>query len=189
MVSPSFLTSSWPVLAVVAAKAALIYLTALIGLRLGERRTLAQWTRIDFAAAVAAGAIVGRTATAENQSYAVGAVALLSIVPVHRTASLLRFHPRFGRLTDHRVRVLVVDGKVRPRQLRICGLTDSDLFAELRLKGVFNVRNLGHVLYEAKGGLTVVRRDDEPGMPLVDVALRSSTGYHEPVPRSRKEIS
>lgn len=178
----SWLTSPWPAPAVVAAKAVLMYLTALIGLRLGERRTLAQWTIIDFAAAVAVGAIVGRTAVAENQSYAVGAVALLSIVAVHRAASLLRFHPLFGRLTDHRVRVLVVDGKVRPRQLRVCGLTDGDLFAELRLKGVFDVKDLRYVLYEAKGGLTVVRRDDEPGTPLVDVALRSSTGYHEPAP-------
>lgn len=141
---------------------------------------------IDFAAAVAVGAIVGRTAIAEGQSYAVGAVALLSIVAVHRLASLLRFRPLFTKLTDHRVRVLVADGKVRPRQLRICGLTDGDLFAELRLKGVFDVRELRYVLYEAKGGLTIVRREDEPGSPLVDVALRSSTGYTERAPSDQE---
>ena len=45
----------------VAAKAVLMYLAALVGLRLTYRRTLAQWTAIDFAAAVANGAIVGRT--------------------------------------------------------------------------------------------------------------------------------
>jgi hypothetical protein len=33
----------------VAAKAALMYLTTLLALRLGERRTLAHWTIIDFA--------------------------------------------------------------------------------------------------------------------------------------------
>ena len=43
----------------VAAKAVLMYLAALVGLRLTYRRTLAQWTAIDFAAAVANGAIVG----------------------------------------------------------------------------------------------------------------------------------
>lgn len=175
--SMSLLTSSWPDVAAVAAKAALMYLTALVALRLGERRTLAQWTIIDFVAAVAVGAIVGRTAIAGTQSYAVGAVALLTIVAVHRLASLLRFHPVFGSLTDHRIRVLVADGEVRRRQLRICGLTDGDLFAELRLQGVFDVRDLRYVLYESKGGLTVVRRDDEPAAPLVDVAVRSSTGY------------
>ncbi len=68
----SWLTSSPSALAIVAAKAALMYVTALLGLRLGERRTLAQWTIIDFAAAVAMGAIVGRTAVASTQSYATG---------------------------------------------------------------------------------------------------------------------
>lgn len=37
----SWLTSPWTDLAVVAAKAALMYLTALVGLRVAERRTLA----------------------------------------------------------------------------------------------------------------------------------------------------
>jgi hypothetical protein len=64
----SWLTSPWPDLAVVAAKAVLMYGTALLFLRLAQRRTLAQWTIVDFAAAVAIGAIVGRTAVAESQS-------------------------------------------------------------------------------------------------------------------------
>src|SRR4051794_27093852 len=93
----------------VAAKAVLMYATALVALRLGERRTLAQWTIIDFASAVAMGAIIGRTAIAE-QSYLTGAVALVTIVLVHRVASLLRFQPVLGKLVDHRVRVLVDHG-------------------------------------------------------------------------------
>ena len=80
----------------------LIYGTALLGLRVGERRTLAQWTTIDFAAAVA-----------KDQSYAVGAVALVTIVAVHRLASLLQFWPLFGKLQEHRIRVLVVNGELR----------------------------------------------------------------------------
>ena len=118
-------------LPVVAAKVVVMYVVALIALRVGERRTLAQWTIIDFAAAVAIGAIVGRTAVAQ-QSVAVGATALVALVAVHRVASLLRFNPLLNKLADHRVRVLVVDGQVRVRQLRLCGLTDHDLFAELR---------------------------------------------------------
>jgi len=154
----SWLTSPAPDLFGVAVKATLIYGTALLGLRVGERRTLAQWTTIDFAAAVAIGAIVGRTALAKDQSYAVGAVALATIVTVHRLASLLRFSPLFGKLQDHRIRVLVVNGELRRRQLRLCGLTDNDLYAELRLRGVFNLRELRYVLYETKGGLSLVRK-------------------------------
>ncbi len=45
-----------------------MYATALVGLRLGERRTLAQWSIIDFVTAVRIGAIVGRTAIAGSSS-------------------------------------------------------------------------------------------------------------------------
>ena len=178
----SWLTSPWPDLAVVAAKAGLMYATALVCLRVAQRRTLAQWTIIDFAAAVAVGAIVGRTAVAESQSYATGAVALASIVVAHRLASLLRFQPLLARLADYRIRVLVADGKVRRTQLRLCGLTDNDLYAELRQHGVFDIELLQYVLYEAKGGLTVVPRQTTSPSPLVAEGLRASVGYQRSTP-------
>jgi uncharacterized membrane protein YcaP (DUF421 family) len=40
-------------------KALLMYGTAVVGLRVAHRRTLSQWTAIDFAAAVAIGAVMG----------------------------------------------------------------------------------------------------------------------------------
>ncbi len=43
----ALLTGQAGALGVVAAKAALMYATALVGLGLGERRTVAQWSLID----------------------------------------------------------------------------------------------------------------------------------------------
>lgn len=175
----AWLTDHWDHLGIVAGKAVLMYATAVVGLRLGERRTLAQWTIIDFATAVAIGAIVGRTAIAGTQSYATGAVALLTLIAVHRLASLLRFHPVAGKLFDHRVRVLVDHGRLRRRQLRICGLTDNDLYAQLRQRGVFDLTGLRYVLYETKGDLTIVPDRDGPGSepPLVEAGLDSTHNY------------
>ena len=173
----SWLTASWPDLGIAAAKALLMYLTALVGLRLGERRTMAQWTAIDFAAAVAIGAIIGRTAIASSQPFAVGAVALVVIIAAHRLASLYRFTPVIGAWVDHPTRVLVVDGRVRRRELRLSGLTDDDLYAALRQQGVFDVDQLAYVLYEAKGGLTVVPRDQDAHAPLVQRGVDGSVGF------------
>lgn len=174
----SWLIGGWSHDWQVAAKAVLMYGTALAALRLGERRTLAQWTIIDFATAVAMGAVIGRTAVADTQSYVTGAVALVTLVAVHRLASLLRFRPVLGKLFDHRVRVLVVDGKVRTEELRRCGLTDNDLASQLRQRGIFDYSGLRLVLYESKGALTVVPREaGEP--PLVQVALDDATALPE----------
>ncbi len=173
----SWLIGQWPQLGAVAGKAVLMYLTALAGLRLGERRTLAQWTIIDFATAVAIGAIVGRTAIANTQSFVTGAVALLVLVVLHRLASLLRFNPVLGKLADHRVRVLVAHGQLRRGQLRRCGLTDNDLYAQLRQRGAFDLAGIRYVLYEAKGDLTIV--PEQPGTipPLVRDGLNSAIGW------------
>ena len=50
----------------VAVKAVLMFAMAVIGLRLGERRTLAQLGAFDFAVTVAIGAIISRTVTAPS---------------------------------------------------------------------------------------------------------------------------
>jgi uncharacterized membrane protein YcaP (DUF421 family) len=172
----SWLAGDWAHLGAVAGKAALMYVTAMGALRAGERRTLAQWTIIDSVAAVAVGAIVGRTAIASDQSFVTGAVALVTLVVMHRLVSGLRSQPLFRRLTDHRIRVLVAHGKVRRHQLMICGLTESDLLAQLRQRGVFDLSDVRFVLYEAKGGLTVVRGDHSAAeLPeLVRAGLREA---------------
>ena len=174
----SWLIGNWTHLGADAAKAALMYLTALVALRLGERRTLAQWTIIDFATAVAMGAIIGRTAIAGSQSYVTGAAALLALVAVHRIASIARFNSVLGKLSDHRVRVLVANGQLRPRQLRVCGLTENDLFTQLRQRGIYSLEGIRYVLYEAKGSVTVVPdQAPEPDPPLVQAGLEGSVDY------------
>jgi uncharacterized membrane protein YcaP (DUF421 family) len=173
----SWLTGQSSELGTVVAKAALMYATALVALRLGERRTLAQWTIIDFATAVAMGAVIGRTAIAGTQSYVTGAVALVTLVLVHRVASLLRFNPLFNKLADHRVRVLVEHGQLRRDELHRCALTDNDLFAQLRQQGVFALSGVRYVLYESKGSITVVREDGDGDAPLVRAGLEGAAGY------------
>ncbi|GAA3978612.1 hypothetical protein GCM10023085_71250 [Actinomadura viridis] len=177
-----WLTGGWEQLGAVAAKATLMYGTALLALRLGERRTLAQWTMIDVVAAVAVGAIVGRTAVASSQSYVTGAVALVTVVALHRVLSVARFNPALGTLLDHRIRVLVAHGRVRDDQLRTCGLTRDDLYAQLRQRGVFQLSDVRFVLYEAKGGLTVVPEEGHATSSdgLVREGLENAAGYREP---------
>ncbi|MDQ2848660.1 MAG: DUF421 domain-containing protein [Actinomycetota bacterium] len=172
-----WIVGNWSHLGVVAGKAALMYAVAVFGLRIGQRRTLAQWTIIDFVTAVAVGAVVGRTAIAGNQSFITGGVALLSLIAAHRLVSLLRLHPSLRAVFDHPVRVLVHDGMLRPGQLRRCGLTDEDVFAHLRQQGVDDLDQLKYLIYEAAGQLTIVRRDVVKPPPLIQAALDQSVGF------------
>jgi uncharacterized membrane protein YcaP (DUF421 family) len=172
----SWLTAPGHVVAGVAVKAALMYATALFGLRLAHRRTLAQWTAIDFAAAVAVGAIVGRTAIARDQSYLEGAVALGTVLLAHTAITYARDLRWPAKLVDHRVRVLVDRGRIRHGQLRLCGVTEHDLIAQLRGRGVFDLSGVRYVLYEVKGNLTVVTDAAADG-PLVHEGLETAAGW------------
>lgn len=161
-------------LGIVAAKAALMYVLAVLVLRCSQRRTLAQWTAIDFVAAVAVGATVGRTAVASNQSFAVGAVAFVTILAAHWVVNMLRRSRAVAKLVDHRVRLLVEHGALQEDQLAVCGLTENDVLAKLREKGVRDLGELRWVFYETKGDLTIVRESGEPDGELVQVGLRDA---------------
>jgi len=169
-----WLNGEWPDLGLVAPKAAGIYVIAVLLLRVGERRTLAQWTAIDFAVAVAIGAVIGRTAVAGTQSLLTGAVALAVLITGHRMLSIVRFRHGWARVTDHPVRVLVSEGRVRGDQLRRCGLTDRDLYAQLRERGVFDLSLIRYVLYEANGKLSVLREDQAPLTEVMQAGLRDA---------------
>ncbi len=69
-----------------------MYVVALVGLRVAHRRTLSQWTAIDFAAAVAIGSVLGRTAVATGQSFATGATALITLLASLWAVAMARYH-------------------------------------------------------------------------------------------------
>lgn len=149
----------------VAVKALLLYLTAVIGFRFGERRTLAQMSPFDFVAAVAVGAIIGRVPNADGTSYLAGAATLVTILVAHRAITSLRAVPGIGRLMEHPPLVLVANGEVRDGELRQAGLTRGDLYGLLRQQGVGDVSEVGYAIFEQRGQLSVIRRSDANGAP------------------------
>jgi uncharacterized membrane protein YcaP (DUF421 family) len=141
----------------VALKALLLFLTAVAGFRLAERRTVAQMGAFDFVAAVAAGAIVGRVPNATTTSFVEGAVTLVTILAAHAVLTRLRYQSTIGALIDHPPRLLVVHGKVEERQMRRSGLTRSDLFALLRAHDVHALADVRYAIFEHRGTVSVVR--------------------------------
>jgi uncharacterized membrane protein YcaP (DUF421 family) len=168
----------------VAVKAILMFAATIVGLRLGERRTLAQLGAFDFAVAVAIGAIIGRTVTASSASFATGAVALVTLLVAHRLVAFARRHDRMARLIDHPPRVLVAGGKMQDRELGRAGLTAADVYALLRQQGVDDLRQVGYLLYETRGTTTLIDASGEPG-PLMRDGLLAAGYRNEAEPAQR----
>jgi uncharacterized membrane protein YcaP (DUF421 family) len=161
----------------VVVKAVLIFAVVVIGLRLGERRTVAQLGAFDFAVAVAIGSIIGRTVTSPTASFATGATALVTLLVAHRVVTFARRHSRISEIVDHPPRVLVARGQIQDRELARAGLTNADVYALLRQKCVGDLGQVGYLLYETRGATTLIAADDEPG-PLMREGL-CAAGYRD----------
>jgi uncharacterized membrane protein YcaP (DUF421 family) len=87
----------------------------------------------------------------------------------------LRRHGRVVRLIDQPPRVLVARGELQDVELARAGLTAEDVYVLLRENGVGDLGQVGYLLYEASGVVTVIGADRAPG-PLVQDGLNAS-GY------------
>jgi len=62
-------------------------------------------------------------------------------------------------------------------------LTDNDLYAQLRQRGIFDLAQVRSVLYESKGDLTVAPEASGPVPPLARLGREDSVGWAEPPDR------
>jgi uncharacterized membrane protein YcaP (DUF421 family) len=143
----------------VAIKTSALFLTAAILFRFTERRTLAELAPFDWIAAVAAGAIVGRAATATDTAWLQATTALLCLIGVHGALARLRFVPTLCRFIDPPLMVLIRDGEVNQRNLRRCGLTAADLQAVLREHGHGDTDSVHLAILESKGAISILDAD------------------------------
>ena len=144
----------------VALKALLLYITAIAGFRMGERRTLAEMSAFDFVAAVAVGSIVGRVPNATTTSYLEGAITLISLLVAHRLISRLRYLPSVASFVDHPPRLLLAHGHIIETELKRSGLTHDDLYGLLRQHGVTELSDLEVVVFEQRGKVSVIRKSN-----------------------------
>jgi hypothetical protein len=81
---------SWRTVGFVALSTLLIYVSVVVALRVGERRTLAEMSGFDFAVAVAVGSIIGRVSTARSPTYVQGLAALVTLLVSHYLITFAR---------------------------------------------------------------------------------------------------
>ncbi|WP_219416410.1 DUF421 domain-containing protein [Pseudonocardia nigra] len=170
----------------VAAKAALLYLTAVVGFRVAARRSLADMSPFDFVAAVAIGSIVGRVPNASDAGYAAGAVTLVVVLIAHAITARLRHFRPVSALIDHEPRLLVAHGELLQQQVRRSGLTRADIEGLLRERGIGSISQVRYVILEQHGRFSVLREDGTPAgaddlvAPVVAKAGVPPDGEHSP---------
>lgn len=137
---------------------------------------IARWRRyfttanssFAFALTVVLGAIMGRLMLGNSPTLVGGAIALGTLLSVQAIVNRVRQNPRFRRRgTGVRASVVMVHGRVEHEELRRLGVASSEIWVALRRAGIRNTDEIGAVLLEHDGTITVLQEGVEVDLRIL----------------------
>ena len=137
-----------------------IYLSFIVLVRLAGSRSLTSTASFDFAAVVALGAVIGRTALLTDPTLLIGILALVTFFAMQGLLGLLRQDARFDRLIHRRPTLLVHDGVLLRENMRKVHVLEDEIRQAVRRSGARGLAEVRCVVLERNGAVSVVRSSD-----------------------------
>lgn len=153
------LGASWETIAVIVISAVFVYLAVIVFTRLAGLRSLAKMSSFDFAATVAVGSTVSATALAASP-LTNGVVALAMLFGLQYLVATLRRRDTFRGTVDNEPMLLMADGEIIDGNLQHARISREELWAQLRLSGVFHRDQVRAVIMETTGDMSVLTGDE-----------------------------
>jgi uncharacterized membrane protein YcaP (DUF421 family) len=152
-----------------ALRALLIYVVLLVAMRLMGKRTAAQLSLTELAVVVTLGAAVGVPMQVPERGMLPGVVVLAVAVLFQRTVNAIGFRSgRVTRLVEGDVSILLRDGVLDLRAMRVAGVAREQIFSILRSNGVEQLGQVRRIYLEATGQMSVLRAPARaPGLSIV----------------------
>ncbi len=155
LIGPEDGSASWWQLSL---RAAILFVTGLILIRIAGRRTFSQATPMDIVVALIIGSNLSRAMTGKAP-FLPALAATLVLVLLHRVAAMATLRWNWlSRLIKGTPAELVRDGRVDEGALRRHGLSKEDLLEGLRLEQVDRPADVALATLEGGGRISVVRR-------------------------------
>jgi uncharacterized membrane protein YcaP (DUF421 family) len=151
-------TLSWDEAAAVVLSAAGMYAGLLVLVRLAGRRIVAALTSYDLAAGIGLGAIIGRTILGYTPSLPAGLLGFATLLLLHTATRYLARNPAFDGVLNTAPTLVMRDGEVLAGALRRTQFSEDDLRAALRRAGIGSYADVGAVVVERTGAVSVLRR-------------------------------
>lgn len=147
-----------------------IYIVALLIIRIGKRRFMGGYTTFDILLGFVVGSILSRSIT--------GAIRFLDmivvvsvLVGIHWIIAIISFYSeRLGNLVKNTPRKLIDDGKIQEEAMEKSKIGKNDLLQALREKGnVESPEEVKNAYLERDGNITVIPQSCKPHLIEVDV--------------------
>jgi uncharacterized membrane protein YcaP (DUF421 family) len=142
------------------------YLMLLVIIRWLGKRMRGQVTILEMAVMLTLGAIVSTAMQIPESGILMAALVLLCTLSFERGVSWLEFKSRrVERLTQGEISILVRDGVIQHREMAAVRISNLQLLADLRSKGVYNLGMVKRVYLESSGMFTIFKaKEEQPGL-------------------------
>ncbi|HSM57435.1 MAG TPA: YetF domain-containing protein [Candidatus Sulfomarinibacteraceae bacterium] len=154
-----------------AIRAVIVYLAAIVLVRVGEKRFLGKYAALDVILGFMLGSVLSRAITASAPFFETILGGALSLVLIHWLFAVLSFHSdRFGDLVKGTDRVLVRDGDILWDKMQTSHISEQDLLSAVRTNAqIANVEQVKEARLERSGDISVIEREEEPRVVEIDV--------------------
>jgi uncharacterized membrane protein YcaP (DUF421 family) len=153
----NYFFAGWePIVRIVIAGTAM-YISLLIFLRLSGSRTIASMTVFDFVVTVAIGAAFGGSLTAKAIPLAEAVTAFGLLVGLQYAVAWIGARwPRFRRRVTNRPALLYFRGEFSQETMRDARLTEAELRATVRKRGIGSMDDVEAIILESAGDVSVI---------------------------------
>ncbi|MCL4302560.1 MAG: DUF421 domain-containing protein [Anaerolineae bacterium] len=154
-----------------ALRALIVYIAALVMVRLGEKRFLGKNTAFDVILGIILGSVVSRAINGSAGFWSTLGAGFV-LVGLHWLFAVLAFHSDwFGTLIKGRTRLLVKNGEIRWTAMRKSNISQNDLLGALRSEArTSSPDEVKEAHLERSGNISVIRANQEP--KILEVTVR-----------------
>ena len=148
----------------------LAYAGLIFALRLTGKRALSKLNAFDLVVTVALGSTLATVLLTKDVALLEGLLAFAMLMALQWAVARLSIaSPGFRRLVRSEPRLLVEDGAYRHGAMRAERVTSGEIEAAVRSAGVGRIEDVGAVVLETDGSLSVIKASDRPITIISDV--------------------
>lgn len=154
-----------------AIRAVVVYFSALLMIRIGEKRFLGKNTAFDVILGIVFGSVVSRAITGSTEFFPTLAAGLV-LVLLHWLFAFLSFHlDWFGSFVKGHNRTLVEEGEILWDAMRKSHISEKDLMSAVRTQAsVAELDSVQAARLERSGDISVIKKSGPPQILEIDVA-------------------
>lgn len=146
----------------IAMRSTLMFVFALLLLRLMGKRSLGQLSPFDFVIIIALGSAVGDPMFYDDVPLLEAMTVVAVVVALsHGFSKTTQSNPRIERFVDSSPTVLIRRGAIDRDALRRESMSESELFELLRLGGIEDLVDVEVAILEASGHVSILRTDSD----------------------------